>query len=82
MYVCASPWVNEGGGLVDAQSVKLYLGGLYIFHLILDALRLILSNFYLISAIPFVYVINFWLSKREREVNRGEHPLLGVTLYS
>ena len=45
---------------------------MYIFHLILDALRLILSNVFLIFAILFVYVINFWLSKRGRERSIGE----------
>ena len=79
--------MKRGGGdlAAGAQSVKFYLGAwcMYIYSIhSLDVLRLILSYFYLICALPFV-IIGLVKGGRERLKGGGgapPFPPLGETL--
>ena len=75
-------------GLAGAQSVNCIWGPGACIHIHVHttfnsrcSCIMILSNLYLICAMPFVRVINFWLSQRGREVkgDGGASPF--PTLY-
>ena len=90
LHIYSTLWINKrGGGFSRCTECEILSGGAgACIYSSADAVRLILSNFYLIfnniyliCAMPFVCVINFWLSEGVRCQGGGSAPFphLGET---